>query len=397
MTRTEFIKVCGLLGISLPFQSVITACNNDDDNNTGNIGTSPGSESVLIIGAGAAGMSSGYLLAQQGINFQILEASSTYGGRMKQTATFADFPIPLGAEWLHSTASELNTIVNDPSVQVTTQLQEYSIQDPVSHYQNGTLLNGTFADVGGTLDLKFINSTWFDFFDTYIVPSIQNKMTFNTQVTAINYEGDQVEVTTNTGQTYTADKVIVTVPLKILQNNVINFSPALSASKQQAIQGATIWSGIKVFLEFNQKFYNTMLSFADSDTNDGQRIYYDASYGQNTATHVLGLFAVGQQAEVYQAYSGDALRDYILNELDQVYNNVPSQTYVKHIVQNWNEEPHIGAAYLADDASSSITNILATSINNKVFFAGDAYTQFDNWSTVDSAAQSARDVVNAIV
>ncbi len=56
------------------------------------------SEKVVIIGAGAGGLSVGYLLQQQGIDFEILEASSIYGGRMRINTGFADFPIPLGAE-----------------------------------------------------------------------------------------------------------------------------------------------------------------------------------------------------------------------------------------------------------------------------------------------------------
>ena len=30
MTRKDFIKACTLLGISLPFQSVLAACSDDD-------------------------------------------------------------------------------------------------------------------------------------------------------------------------------------------------------------------------------------------------------------------------------------------------------------------------------------------------------------------------------
>lgn len=48
------------------------------------------SGNVLIIGAGAAGLSTGHLLEQRGIDFNILESSPTYGGRMKRTNTFGD-------------------------------------------------------------------------------------------------------------------------------------------------------------------------------------------------------------------------------------------------------------------------------------------------------------------
>ena len=58
-------------------------------------------EKVIIIGAGAAGLTAGHLLSQRGVDFEILEATSEYGGRMRSTNSFADFPISLGGECLH--------------------------------------------------------------------------------------------------------------------------------------------------------------------------------------------------------------------------------------------------------------------------------------------------------
>ena len=58
--------------------------------------------SVLIIGAGVAGLTAGHILEQHGISLEILEASETFGGRLKKTDDFADFPIDLGAEWIHT-------------------------------------------------------------------------------------------------------------------------------------------------------------------------------------------------------------------------------------------------------------------------------------------------------
>jgi len=393
MTRKEFIKICGILGISFPFISAISSCSKDDDGNA----ASDFNGSVLIIGAGAAGMSSAYLLAQQGIDFQVLEASSNYGGRIKHNTSFADFPIPLGAEWLHVGTSELTNIVNDSSINITTQTQGYQGSDTVGYYDGSYSVSTIANEFGNFQDKKFVNSSWLDFFETYIVPSIQSKFQFNKQITIINYAGDKVVVTDSNGQSYEADKVIITAPLKILQNNVIDFTPSLPTSKLQAIQNAPVWGGIKVFIEFTQNFYPTYLAFPDSETQTGQRLYYDASYAQNTSKHILGLFAVGTQAEQYQNLSGTAQRDFILNELDNIFNGVATQNYVNHIVQNWNDESHIEAAYLADVASSSISTVLSSSVENKLYFAGDAYTQEDDWGGVHNAAQSARDVVSEIV
>ncbi|MFZ4102729.1 MAG: NAD(P)-binding protein, partial [Sphingobacterium thalpophilum] len=109
MTRKEFINISGLFGIGLPFQSMFLSCKKNDDL------SAPFSGKVLVIGAGAGGLSAGYFLKQQGTDFEIIEASSAYGGRMRINTNFADFPIPLGAEWLETSTSIFQEIVNDSS------------------------------------------------------------------------------------------------------------------------------------------------------------------------------------------------------------------------------------------------------------------------------------------
>ena len=394
MRRREIIKMCSLLGISLPFQSVIASCVGNCDTKSSSF-----SGSVLIVGAGAAGMASGYLLAQRGVDFEILEASSIYGGRMKRTTSFADFPIPLGAEWLHVSEHELTNIVNKTPAKITTQLQGYAGKEKIGYFENDVLSYSSLSTAFGSRfpDKKFINSTWFDFFEEYLTPSIQSNMRLNTQIVSIDYQGNNVVVTDSNGVIYEADKVIVTVPLKILQNEVVNFKPALSHSKLNAIKGAPIWGGIKVFLEFTEKFYPTYLAFSDSETQTGQRAYFDASYAQNTSKNILGLFAVGLQAKQYQKKSVNDQLDFILNELDNIFDNRASKTYVKHIVQNWDDEPFIQSAYLADVASSSISSTLSDSVDGKLYFAGDSYTQEDDWGGVHNAARSARFAIDEIL
>ena len=56
---------------------------------------------VMIIGAGAAGLYAGYILKSKGIDFKILEASNSIGGRMGKLNGFADYTIDTGAQWLH--------------------------------------------------------------------------------------------------------------------------------------------------------------------------------------------------------------------------------------------------------------------------------------------------------
>jgi len=74
--------------------------------------------SVVVIGAGAAGLWAAQLLMDKGFTVTILEASSRYGGRiLSETETagggLADFPIELGAEEIHGSSSVLFAMCAD--------------------------------------------------------------------------------------------------------------------------------------------------------------------------------------------------------------------------------------------------------------------------------------------
>ncbi len=365
MNRKDFVKLCGILGIGVPFQFSLNACSNDDVPNPQFNGR------VVIIGAGAGGMSAGYLLSQLNIDFEILEASSINGGRMRIDTDFADFPIPLGAEWLETNAGVLGEIVNDSSVQVDIET------------------------VSDTPDLKFVNSSWYSFFQEYILPSVSSKITYNTVVESIDYSNDQVVVRT-ANQEYTADRVIVAVPLRILQLGNIHFTPQLPTDKLNAINSPIVWEGFKAFFEFSTDFYGEGHTFNISPETDGQKIYYNASLGQNTTKNILGLFTVGRPAQDLITKSGDELRDFILNELDGLFNNQATPNYVKHITQNWNDEPYIQGGYLTDHANWRTVRTLGEPVADKVYFAGGAYTDGEDWVSVHLAAKSAREAVTRL-
>ncbi|SNZ00027.1 FAD-dependent oxidoreductase [Flagellimonas pacifica] len=366
MKREEFIKICGLFGIGLPLQHGLMACTTDDNT------TQPFKGKVLIIGAGAGGLSAGYFLNQQGIDFEILEASAVYGGRMRINTDFADFPIPLGAEWLETNPRIFKEIVNDPSVQVNVE---------------------TVSDAP---DRKFVNYSWFNFFEDYIVPSVSEKISYNTVVQSIDYSGDQVLVNTQGGQR-TADKVVISVPLQILKDGDVRFTPNLPQSKLNAINNTVVWEGFKAFFEFSTNFYgDDEHQFQIEPETDGQKIYYNATLGQNTTKNILGLFVVGKPAQDYISRTGEDLKNFILNELDSIYEGKATSSYINHISQNWNNEPFIKGGYMTDHADWRTVQELGKPIGNKLYFAGGAYTDGEDWVSVHTAAQSAKSAIEAI-
>jgi monoamine oxidase len=344
---------------------------------------------VLIIGAGTAGLIAGHVLRQHGIDFQIIEASSVYGGRVKATNSFADFPIDLGAEWIHTNPSVLAKLLNDPNTNASIDIIKYAPDTLYLWRDNKLRKRNLYTNF--YQEYKFKSSTWHAFFEQYIVPNIADKITYNSPVSSINYAGNQVEVTNTAGTLFNADRVIVTVPLNILKNGSINFQPDLPQAKWDAFNQIEMPDGIKVFMEFSERFYPDLLFFGNVGeilSGDSQeRIYYNAAFRKDSVRNILGLFTVGANATVYANQPTEAaLIKYMLTELDTIFDGKASRYYQKHVVQNWSKEPYIQGAYTSQE-DENLKSVMREAVDNKIYFAGEAYAV--NHSTVHGAGESA--------
>ncbi|MEM6380391.1 MAG: NAD(P)/FAD-dependent oxidoreductase, partial [Bacteroidota bacterium] len=398
MDRKAFLKQSAALGLGLPFLSLILeSCN-------GEIISQPSFETnftgkVLVIGAGAAGLTAGHILRQNQIDFQIIEAAPVYGGRLKKDTSLADFPIDLGAEWIHVEPTVLADMLNDPEVDANVEFIHYTPKS-IHNYHNGRLKKQNWAN-NFYAEYKFKNTTWFGFFEKFIVPNIADKITLNEPVTSINYQGNEVVVQTSNGTTFTGDKVLITVPITILQDEVISFTPALSTEKKEAINQVNMGAGLKAFVEFRERFYPDILFTGQllESAFSQDKIYYDAAFDKDSNKNILGLFTVGEKATQYTKLSNEeAILNEILRELDEMFDGQASQNYVQHVIQNWSAEPYIRGSY-PDDFSGNqedIVDAIKAPIDNKIYFAGEALS-IDNQSTVHGASETAYVVMRDIL
>ena len=385
MTRKDFIKACGLLGLSIPFSDII---NNDLEGKNQSF-----SGKVIIVGSGAAGMSAGYILRQKGIDFKIIEATSQYGGRMKTDHTFADFPIPLGAEWISSINLPFGQLVDGHNASQKIQTVGYAQNDEYAVWNNGKLIRGTLNTFN---DKKFVNTSWLGFFEEFIIPNIEEKIIYNEPVRSINYADDMI-VLKSDKETYTADRVILTTPVSLLKDKHIQFIPALPKKKTETLESILYWDGFKAFFEFDQKFYPSFVDYVINPVTDGQVSLYDAAWGQKSDKNILGLFSVGAPAKHYGSLNKADFKAYALNEFDEIFDGQASRYYINHITQNWSTEAFAKGAYVSDYTTPKTIAQLQTPIDNKLFFAGDAYTNGYDWGNVHNAIASATQCTKEIL
>jgi monoamine oxidase len=395
MTRKEFIEKSMIIGIGLPFLSsvLLQSCSKNDSilpefytNFSGK---------VMIIGAGAAGLAAGYLLKRYGVDFEILEAAPVYGGRLKKISNFADFPIDLGGEWIHTNPKILADIISNPNTNTNIDIIVYNPQT-MKLWNNGKLKSHNYISSFYS-EWKFKSTTWFDFFEQYIVLEISDKIVLNKPITEINYQGDKVILTTDSNETFEADKVLITTPIKILQKQQITFQPSLPSEKKEAIDKIFMGDGIKIFIEFKEKFYPDILAFGNlfQALIEEEKYVYDAAFRKESNKHILGLFAINDKAKAYtQLNSEKEIIDTFIAELDEIFDGKATANYVNHIIQNWSKEPYIQGSYSYsfDGNQKNIVSTINEPLLNKIYFAGEALS-LENQSTVHGACESAYSMI----
>ena len=224
----------------------------ENSNCSGNTG-SGFQGNVIIVGSGASGLAAAKKLEEEGISYQILEATDKFGGRIQKDSTFADFPIDIGAEWIHEDKAILNYLINQPGTEPNVEtilyqplnvqqvvgnvISQIPTQDMIDYYANYIT------------EYKFKNTTWYDFIDQNFAQNIEQNIIYNSKVTTIDYSGNQVVLATDNGTEYLADKVILTVSVGVLKSNAITFNPSLPSEKITAIQDVEYLPGFKLFMK----------------------------------------------------------------------------------------------------------------------------------------------------
>ena len=125
--------------------------------------------SVIVVGAGAAGMTAAYDIKRQSeCTVKVLECLDRHGGRLKKDDELADFGIDLGGEWIDSVKgiAILDQMVDDPDVDI--DVETFTFDPPWFWWFE---IFNKFIKVVPANDFgpHFKGSTYWDFFDDYIV------------------------------------------------------------------------------------------------------------------------------------------------------------------------------------------------------------------------------------
>lgn len=264
------------------------------------------SERVAVIGAGAAGVVAARMLADAGLHVTIFEARERTGGRVfSQSADEWPIPAQLGA-WLidpeqlsglrdrltalgdqqltfepatgWSKDGATDTVNGDPIAQAVEKAKELPADVSLSAAleQNGAdtqdpALAAALAWLSATTGVDPAKaSSWYppafaddvltgmtedlgEFFDHHLEDL---EVTLASPVVRVAYDDSGVSLRLGTGEALSFDRVVVTAPLGVLQQQGIEFAPALPFAHRGAI--ASLASGFleTVWMRFDEPFWD---------------------------------------------------------------------------------------------------------------------------------------------
>ncbi|AIE73534.1 FAD-dependent oxidoreductase [Synechocystis sp. CS-94] len=452
--RRSFLKLSQLMFVSYLLS---TSCGK---NNTPV--TASDAPSILIIGAGLAGLAAAQSLMKQGYAVRVLEARNRLGGRTWTSNYWEDAPLDMGASWIQGTednpitklaekiatplvmTSYDNAITYGVGGQPFTAKEEQIIeqlekkwQGAIATAQNGdtdqslqAVIENTFSLENQPLGTKqiidwYMNSTieheyassledtstyWFDadggfggddaiFVEGYqaIVNYLAKDILieFNQIVESIDYSEEIPTVITNQ-RTYTADQVIITLPLGVLKSGQVKFIPELPSSKQKAIKILGMGVLNKCYLRFPKVFWPKKVDWIEQvPTQRGLWSEWVNIFRVNQLPILLGFNAANEGKEI-ETWTNEEIVESAMETLRHLFgDDIPDPT--DYQITRWQSDPFSRGSYSFNALGShpNMRDHLAKSLNDQIFFAGEA-TERDYFATAHGAYLSGLRVAEEI-
>ena len=402
---------------------------------------------VIVIGAGAAGLAAARELSAAQLKAIVLEARGRIGGRIN--THFDQWPIELGAEFVHGKPPETLAIAKHAGLKlqsipnrhwhmhdgVLTKSDEFwskveDVTKDMSHYAGPDQDFATFLDRYNREDIRSIATLYVEGFHAahadrisllglnktneaaseidddkqfrvesgyvHVVQALYDEAVaagavvhLGAVVETVNWKRNEVEVVTTTSRSFKARRLIVTLPLTLMQTGQVRFEPPLN---EQQVQAGKLAMGhvIKVMLRFREPFWEQLQELKDMTFIHAPAELLPTWWTQfPVKTPVLAGWAGGTRAEVLTVESDDALLDHAIRALSRIFavsKGMLEDGLAEFYLHNWQKDPFANGAYSYIPVGGlEAQALLAQPVAATIFFAGEATNTEGHHGTVHGA------------
>ena len=402
------------------------------------------STSIVVIGAGIAGIAAARYLQDKGHRVTVLEGRDRLGGRI-HTKQFGNNSIDLGAAWIHgdspnnplialakryrlstsptnwdetwfyepnegviededferieAKADQLVSLIHrqqanantNESIEATVENLLNSMDEP-EHIKRGVRwwLSSEIEGVSAA-NYKDLSLRYWDVDEAYEgddlliaegYGALARQMAkgldiqLNHTVEAVTHTNNGVKATGPWGH-IEADQAILTVPLGVLKAETIKFSPPLPADKIESINKLSMGLLNKIILTFRKPFWPAeahRLGLLTGSTKD--RIEYFPVPPRSNSGILVGL-AFGDFARKLEEMTKKQVINKVISQLQQMVPTVGEDDVIDVHITRWASDPLARGSYIHIPPNGAMADCesLRKSINNRLFFAGEATNQ----------------------
>ncbi|MHB2207047.1 flavin monoamine oxidase family protein [Methylobacterium sp. CM6257] len=403
---------------------------------------------VVIVGAGSAGLAAAAALRAAGQGFTLVEARDRIGGRaFTDRALGPDCPFDAGAEYIHWAEhnpwapiaraagarfaredgwARTLTIDGRPATEAerASRRAGFSGLDALLAPKGGDTSLAEAARAGGPNaeqaaaglsrlslgeDPERISAVdydrlwsgtdlWVDGYGDLVARHFSDlPVSLGCPVRAIDWSGRDVRVETARG-TLSAAAVIVTVPVGVLKSGAVTFAPGLPDATRTALDGLRMGAYTKIGLRLDPaKVDLVALGDAVSVATGGPTLYFEMGpFGRSLAVANLGgdlardLCRAGEAAAVALA----------TERLAAILGTKARGAVLAGRLAGWWTDPHaLGSYSIVGPGHAAARDRLREPVGGRVFFAGEALAgggaMTVGGATLDGA-RAARDVLKAL-
>ncbi len=397
-----------------------------------------GDVDVVIVGAGAAGLSAAKEAAQKGLSFVVVEASHRIGGRAYTEELAPGQPFDLGCHWMHSASLNPFVAIADQhgfayrkdgswdhdiwhrgallgeeqrqAVRALGEADEQAIAKVIAEGRNDSIADvvdldspwrpyhaywfslSTSVDIDqtGVLDIAAYNDTdenWpvIKGYGALVAAWASDvPVTLNSPVERIRLKGDGVEVVTK-GGTISGRTVLVTVSTNILSSGAIIFEPGLPDSKQAAALELPLGVHNRIAILLKDMPAGDMMGQSSTVMLEEDEIPLAIELGPYGLSHAVAVTG-GRFGSWLERQGQQASVDYLSERILAAFgNDMAKHLTDRVIVTAWEGDPWtLGSYSAALPGSHQQRAVLGQPIENRIFFAGEA-TSTDFYSTCHGA------------
>lgn len=212
----------------------------------------------------------------------------------------------------------------------------------------------------------------------------------------IQWQQSSVRVITQKTE-FTADHVIVTLPLGVLQSKKVRFTPQLPSNKQNAI--AKLGMGVlnKCYLRFPHVFWPVDVDWLEYIPEQHGEWTEWVSFKRAANMPILLGFNAADRGRAIEVWTDQEIVASAMKTLRAIYGeNIPEP--IDYQITRWATDPFALGSYSYNPVGTTpaMRKTLASSLGKSVFFAGEASDQ-DYFGTAHGAYLSGLRVANEIL